>query len=62
MPFVMPGVCKNGLVIVLLNADEVSFKSLDFIFSLNIKIKTVPEGKVLIEIIQITDYRHPMKA
>ena len=38
MPFVMPGVCKYGLAIVLLNADEVSLKTLDFIFSLNIEI------------------------
>ena len=38
MPFVMPGVCKYGLAIVLLKADEVSLKSLEFIFSLNIEI------------------------
>ena len=38
MPFVMPGVCKYGLVIEVLNADEASLKSLDFIFSSNIEI------------------------
>ena len=38
MPFVMPGVCKYGLVIEVLNADEASLKSLDFIFTSNIEI------------------------
>ena len=38
MPFVMPGVCKYGLAREVLNADEASLKSLDFIFSSNIEI------------------------
>ena len=53
MPFVMPGVCKYGLAIEVLKADEASLKNLDFIFSSNKEIIEMIDENVSIKLVTV---------